>query len=608
MDGRVLLFVVPQFLFPAFNRDIARQRGFYAFPPRGLQCLKQALDSLDFGLHVTIADLNFLLLRRISQDDGFSLDRWREIVDGEVERWRPTVIGVGGLTVTADVQDDNHVLTSLFSHLRAKGPQFLLAGGPIVTDERDFFLERGLADIVIAGEGENKIRHVMSLLMGKPPPGPEMKGIYYRHEGEIRESEGGPDIVPASATIIATYDQVAVEEYCRIGSLNPFSRMAGMDKPFATLLLNRGCRADCAFCGVTVFMGKGLRQHAPSHVIDELRFLAKTRGIRHIELLDDDFFGTPALKSGGLEVLAEMKSMREQGLDITWSAGNGLIASSLDMPTLALMRDSGCTGFRIGIESGNLKMLKRMRKPTSLRILRQLSRDLALFPEMLSCGNYIIGLFQEETFAEMLDTFALALSLNLDWSSWAMFQVTNITRAEHEKVTSEHREVTDFIPTKDSASRRLAGLETGVFGPDVFRLDPSLVPGREQIKHIWFAFNLVGNYICNPNLKPGGNAAKLAAWLQAIHVSYPGNAYMPLFRALALTLLGRQVEAEEQRALALSLLASSPYWQQCLGAFDLTPLAENFPTSAAQVFEKLARLASFYEPYFGPSRRQAESQ
>ena len=56
---------------------------------------------------------------------------------------------------------------------------------------------------------------------------------------------------------------------------------------------------------------------------------------------------------------------------ITWSAGNGLIAASLTEELLGLMRDSGCVGFRIGIESGNADMQKKMKKAGKFAFIKK---------------------------------------------------------------------------------------------------------------------------------------------------------------------------------------------------------------------------------------------
>ena len=41
--GRILFVQIPQVILSSFNRDIALRRGYYAFPPTGLQYLYEAI-------------------------------------------------------------------------------------------------------------------------------------------------------------------------------------------------------------------------------------------------------------------------------------------------------------------------------------------------------------------------------------------------------------------------------------------------------------------------------------------------------------------------------------------------------------------------------------
>jgi hypothetical protein len=57
-------------------------------------------------------------------------------------------------------------------------------------------------------------------------------------------------------------------------------------------------------------------------------------------------------------------------------------------------------------------------------------------------------------------------------------------------------------------------------GRDVFNLPRDLVPSQEQIKEIWFTFNLLTNFFNNRNFKPGGNPLKIVKWFESIAASY----------------------------------------------------------------------------------------
>ena len=133
----------------------------------------------------------------------------------------------------------------------------------------------------------------------------------------------------------------------------------------------------------------------------------------------------------------------------------------------------------------------------------------------------------------MLDTFRLSCELDLDWSNYSTYQFTSKKTTQVENLKDDGAAATEFLPIKD-AKQRIVLVDEGLrLGMDIFNLDAQSVPSREQVKEIWFVFNFLSNYVYNRNLAPGGNPGKLISWLQTIQLSYPDNAYMPLFTALA---------------------------------------------------------------------------
>ncbi len=92
--------------------------------------------------------------------------------------------------------------------------------------------------------------------------------------------------------------------------------------------MSRGCRARCRFCSVPDFMGRGVRSRPVDAVFAEMEYLVTQRGVRHFEWLDDD------LLFGRREFLSLLERIIRSGWGITWSASNGLIATSLDADSL----------------------------------------------------------------------------------------------------------------------------------------------------------------------------------------------------------------------------------------------------------------------------------
>lgn len=594
INNRILFVQTPQFLFESLNIEVIRNRGYYAYPPAGLQHLVKALSGRN--LQFRILDLNYLFLKRVIYDDSFNYQNWLDMLADCLNEYRPSIVGVTALSVYADVFKPTFPLTSILKRLRDRDNCIVIAGGPTATNETENYLKGDFCHFIVEGEGENKINFLFDHLFDCKQIHKPIPGIYFKVNDKIEHTSGEKDIVTLQGNLIDTYKLIPVEDYHNVGCTNPFSRMAGQEKPFIGIQLNRGCRANCKFCDVTKFMGMGLRQYPAKDLLEDINYLVKERGIRHFEILDDDFLGTPSFKEGVIELLKGMVELKQQ-YDLTWSAGNGLIAGSLTEDMLYLMRDSGCVGFRIGIESGNQEMQKKMKKPASLPLLRRAGEMLQKFPEIFVAGNYIIGFFGTEAFGQMLDTFRFSCEMNLDGANFTVFQFTSKTTAKESH--GDRRTAAEFIPSKDSSKGEIAASEDVVSGPDIFNIPKDSVPSPEQVKQIWFAFNLIANYINNKNLKEGGRPEKLARYLEAVQLVYPANPYMCLFAGLSHVLIGNQASAQKHLNKTKKNLDGSEYWNTRFNQFGLTKTVNDFPLSPCEVQEVLEPLRERYSEWTG---------
>ena len=576
---RLLLVQAPQFLFETINPEVIRNRGYYAYPPTGLQRLATALSGRD----IEIFDLNLQVLRQIARDGYFDPQQWLDMLDERLDAFRPNMIGVTCLTVYTDLFAANHPLTAILRHLKARAEHLVIIGGATASNEAQRYVEEGLCHFAVDGEGEDRLNFLLDMYEHPSDSFEPVAGILFPWEGRAVKTRGRCASVKLGGDLIASYAAVEVEQYCRVGSLNPYSRMAGMDTTYGVFQLNRGCRTNCKFCGVRPFMGKGIRAHPVDTVLEEVRYLVEQRSVRHFEVLDDDFLADREAVTRLLIGLGDL----HRKYHITWAANNGLMTHSVTRDLLDLMRDSGCLGFKIGIESGNAEMLGRIRKPGTLNSFAQVADMLADYPELFVGGNYIIGLFGEETFGQTLETFAFSVRLNLDWSSFTVFQFTSKPNAVAENLKTDGAGATDFIPGKDSPNREIQDDRSLPLGADIFSLAADLVPSRALIRNIWLTFNLLGNYIGNKNLKPGGRPEKFVAWVDAVRVAYPNNPYMLLFAGLGRVLMGESDRATRLFDGAQDIVDSSANWQYRFEQFGLKRLLEIRPHSSRQIFDGL---------------------
>jgi radical SAM superfamily enzyme YgiQ (UPF0313 family) len=580
-NGRVLLVQLPQFIIGSFNKSIARNNGYYVFPPVGLMCLAEALKYSKMSIR--IFDMNLEILKRNAKND-MDIKLWLDLLRSEIAAFKPSFVGVSCM-----YDSGIEAFIEVLRLLKEETGCIVAAGGVVATYEYERLLRGKMCHFVVKGEGEEKIVALLNMLRGVSGSHETPRGICFNSSGHLWESCGADDAAPFDTDMTDSYRYVDLEDYSRCGSLNPFSRMACSDgRLFMTVQRNRGCRACCTFCSAWSFMGKKIRSRPARLVLKEIEYLVNEKGVRHFEWLDDD------LLHGKDEFKSILRSIIDKGWGISWSAYNGLIAASLDEELLDLMQRSGCCGFKLGVETGNSDMLKKIRKPATIEIYRRTSRMLKDYRNMFVAGNYILG-FPGESFSQMMDTFRLYLDLDFDWGSFLLCQAIRgasafadfedyfTSQMESGGVNARH-----FIPTRESSSGKLyAGPGGVVAGPGVFEMDGSLVPGQEQLKEIWFTFNLVGNFIFNKNLAPRGIPRKFITWTEMAQIAYPPNPYMQAFLALAYVLendLGRAAELAES---AKRIVCKDDYWRQRFSLFRLDPLIYRPPQTRDDVFRAL---------------------
>lgn len=543
----------------AFDVQIARNRGYYAFPPNGLLYLCAVAREVNPDIKLKVIDLNYELLKR-AQKDGFKYRVWETLLEDALKDCEAPHVAVTCMFGATKVG-----FLDVAKWLRAKHPHIpILSGGVQATYDWQELLDAGLCDILFRREGELQFKAFLESCYGKTDAAP--KGPAFRLDGRNYEMGDASGDAPVEWDIREFYNLIEVGDYYKYGSLAAFSRYNGADKPFATVLSRRGCRARCTFCTVRDFNGFGVRARPYQSVIDEIKFLVREKGIKQIDWLDDDLlFGT--------EVIELFKGLSEQVPELEWISNNGLIANAISDDVMHWMVQSGMKAFKIGIETGNDEMLHAVKKPTTkvkLRIKRMLFKK---YPEVLVSANFIIG-FPRETYQQMLDTYNFACELKWDWSSFYICQPLKGTEmfSVWQSMGDERCEVESYDKTLNPGRAAARG-EFGykfkpgeerkiLSGRDIFQLDPKVVPDSEQLKEVWFTFNMIGNFLENPNFAPGGNPAKIVRWFESIAHAYPYDASMAAALARGYRLLGDEKNFQLNQKKFKTIYAESAYWRR----------------------------------------------
>jgi radical SAM superfamily enzyme YgiQ (UPF0313 family) len=119
--------------------------------------------------------------------------------------------------------------------------------------------------------------------------------------------------------------------------------------PVTLLETTRGCPFACNFCSVTAFFGRSFRHRPPEEVVAAI---AETKSSAYF-FVDDNIVADREAAKALFRALIPLK--------IRWLSQASLTMTR-DLELMRLMRDSGCAGVLVGIESIEPKNLKQINK------------------------------------------------------------------------------------------------------------------------------------------------------------------------------------------------------------------------------------------------------
>jgi radical SAM superfamily enzyme YgiQ (UPF0313 family) len=452
-------------------------------------------------------------------------------------------IGIGGVHVTNDVE-------RVLDDIPAASAAFLREGDEALVNFVGVVNRRVPADRL----GQVILRH-------RDAAGTETR---YRFLAECQP--GGADI-----SVVPAYDLLEIRDYSRYGTIGAFYGFKPKDTIFATVLSNRGCRAQCTFCSVRNFNGRGVRQRDWRNVVDELQLLVEEHGVKHVMWLDDDL-----LKDHD-RALKMFNEIVRRGLDMTWDATNGLIAASCTEELVAAMDESGCIAVNIGMESGNPDVLRQVKKPGTIKNFLSAAEILRGHERIHTSVLLMLG-FPGETMGMIRDTINVARAMDCDWYRISPLQPLPNTPIYDAMVAQ------GLIQDVGSKELRFMG---GGFGKqtefeqglrlaelgfaDAFGSIPlDAVPTSDQITDIWFYMNYHLNFHrLFSEERPEKIRQQLLNLKTLSEVISPENGFAIYFLGVLEHRLNGRVPAEITRRLARRL-NSSPYWRDRFAAFGLS--------------------------------------
>ncbi|OVE79715.1 hypothetical protein BVY01_01700 [bacterium I07] len=291
------------------------------------------------GFDVTLLDAHVLKLNRKTL--------FKSIIDVQ-----PDILGVPLYTQRLGQA------ISFLADLKKLIPRLVIvAGGPHPsTAYEDLLLNTDAVDIAVIGEGEYTLKDIIECIEQDSDLSSN-NGIAYKVGNEITVTPARGFIQDLDALPFADWQALPMDKYWY-----PYT----IKKNFTNMVLSRGCRYSCTFCGSKSALGRKVRRRSIENALAEIELLYNRFKVRQIVFNDSTF------NSDNSWVDEFCEGLLRKNYSLMWECN--IRGHLVDKHTLQMMKKSGCVRLFLGVESADNRMLKRMKKGESIEEIEEAVR------------------------------------------------------------------------------------------------------------------------------------------------------------------------------------------------------------------------------------------
>lgn len=558
---KLLLINPPDADADVFDVSFANRRRYSNYPPYGLMILGTIAESL--GVEVKILNLQHEILRRArAQVNHFNFsEELQKVIDSCFADFRPDLVGVTCMFTMTHVS-----FVDVCNRISKFEKPIAIGGVHVTNDLGRIQKDLPFIDFIFTREADENFKGFLKYLSGDHEA--ELGGFFIRASEEWKFVGRSEPPSESSIDIMPNYELLPdIWEYTEYGMVGSFYWFRGESTPSATVISNRGCRAQCTFCSVRNFNGVGVRQRSIECVVGEIEILHKRFGIHHIMFLDDDLFKDEA------RAISLFNELTLRQLDLTWDATNGVIAYSCTREVISAAAKSGCIGVNIGMESGNPRILKQVRKPGTIKNFLAAAENFRSEPSIVASVFLIIG-FPGETFADISDTYNVSLEMDLDW-----YRIQHLQPLPNTPIYEEMVEA-GLIDPKTQDGRFTVGsygkaksrdsVETIRDQSAITKLfDRSLeIPSKADLTDLWFFLDFNLNYKTIDALTDPVKLEQKRKMLERVStVNSPNNAFAIYYLGELYRKLGLDFDLVDARFK--EVVKNSEYWSLRCKQYEL---------------------------------------
>jgi len=233
----------------------------------------------------------------------------------------------------------------------------VVLGGPHVHIYPDETINLDCVDYLIQGEGELAVLELLEALEGRRGID-SVSGIVYLDNGKV--------INKGIASKIEDLDQIPYPDR-RFLPIEHYGSLLGRANLITTMFTSRGCPYKCTFCDRPMSPTiSGFRWRSAQNVVDEMQECVDL-GISEIFIYDDTF---SVRKDRVLEICDEILARK---LKVTWDVRAHVNTVNADL--LRMMKRAGCDRIHYGVESGNDRMLKVIKKNSTIKKVKKAFKE-----------------------------------------------------------------------------------------------------------------------------------------------------------------------------------------------------------------------------------------
>ena len=263
----------------------------------------------------------------------------------------PDVICV--TTTTERVRFAYHLLYLLKNHFNEIP---IIVGGPHASSRPVEMVAHGF-DIAVAGYAENRITQIIDIAVYRDTARLEtVSGIAFcEPTGGIRYIPPGKEEDDFDINCLLPVDFSSFD-------MKDYTRRKDDSYRLGLLLAGRGCPGRCTYCSQVIF-GTKIKMSSANKIIDDIVNRKKQFAVNHFYFYDD----TLLRDKDTVNHLCKLMSSNGDLSEITW--GRNARPNIVDRQLLRNMKEAGCRGIALGVESGNPETLTRIKKGIQLETM-----------------------------------------------------------------------------------------------------------------------------------------------------------------------------------------------------------------------------------------------